>query len=124
MCVDNEELHQFKAQLHILHPRLIPMFKLQFIIHQDEDHCGNNQVELDMTSAQDICFDGTNLPLSHCAEAFVNQMMSPRDGLRYLSSLKESQIITTWTHQQKQWLSLCVLWFQQNRSIILLKEEN
>jgi|GEM_PF-2045875 len=84
ICEPQEELERLRELLAGLHPRLLPLFKASLLPGDDADACGSEEAEPDWAGGRDIRFDGLPLTLSHCGEAFIDRLLSPREALALL----------------------------------------
>lgn len=126
ICVPNDaEFEAFRQMAGKQHPRLLAMFKSSLLLSDDEEVCGSELAELDLTHEEDIVFDGEPFHLSHCAEAFLDRLLNrpeTKGMVRALASeWKEREEasnsgISVWT---KQWLQ----WLDAGYDIVLLRED-
>lgn len=117
-CEVGEELESFRRKLHDLHPRCLMMFKANiFLSDEDIDACGVDDPSFDMADGEDIVFD-ENLPLSHCAEAFLDRLPSLHEVSSWLVAG-----ITDGSPQQVEWLDQIRQWHACNKDVILIRED-
>ena len=74
-CSPLTKLEAFRELANGRHPRLLSMFKASLLLSDDEEICGSELVELDLSHFEAIVFDGDPYHLSHCAEAFLDRLL-------------------------------------------------
>lgn len=116
-----EDLESFRMAASNLHPRLLPMFKASLLLSDDEDVCGSDLVEFDLTQSGDLVFDGNPFHLSHCAEAFLDRLLPVKEALVFVKKMEESFDPSQGPHGawSKQWLA----WLEAGYELVLLRED-
>ncbi|MFC5450213.1 hypothetical protein [Paenibacillus aestuarii] len=117
VCEPLAELEKLREIANGLHPRLLPMFKASMLLSDDPDVCGAEADELELASEDDIVFDGTVLHLSHCAEAFLDRLLTIREtqGLVYQLAANSERL--------QSWKQLWLSWLDAGWAVILLRED-
>jgi hypothetical protein len=120
-CTPLTELEAFRGIANGRHPRLLSLFKSSLLLSDDEEICGSELVELDLSPSEDIVFNGNPFHLSHCAEAFLDRLLQRQEALNLVSSIDDSVLEN---HDQqiiwkKQWLR----WLESGYDVILLRED-
>ncbi|OCT17125.1 hypothetical protein A8709_24380 [Paenibacillus pectinilyticus] len=115
---DFEAFRQMAAHQH---PRLLPMFKASLLLSDDEDVCGSELVELDLTLEEDLVFNGEPLHLSHCAEAFLDRLLTNQEAGLLLSVMEEEA--GSLEGPPKGWLKQWREWLEAGYDIVLLRED-
>ncbi len=120
----SEPFARFREQLQRLAtPRHLLMFKAELLLSDDADFCGTTDAALpSLTIADDIIFDGKELVLSHCAEAFLDRLPDAREWQTFLTSHSQ-QTELVWTIEERQWLDTLARWSEQQYEIVVLREE-
>jgi hypothetical protein len=121
-CEPIRELDVFRESAQKLHPRLLPLFKASLLLSDDEEHCGSELDDLALSDKKEIVFDGNPYHLSHCAEAFLDRLLSLQEAKGLVSSLDVSGLegqSEIHQHWKKQWL----LWLESSWDVILLRED-
>ncbi|MBP1992821.1 hypothetical protein [Paenibacillus eucommiae] len=114
------EFEAFRQMMHGLHPRLLPLFKADLLLSDDEELCGSNMdVQLDLSEAGELIFNGEPLHLSHCGEAFLDRLLRNEEAAALLLLDKGD----LWTDAQLGWKHICIEWLQRGWSIIILRED-
>lgn len=119
-CKPLPELEAFRELVKAKHPRLLLMFKSSLLFSDDEEICGSELAELDLSWSGDIVFDGDPFLLSHCAEAFLDRLEKRREVLNQVSSLVEDSILDA---QQTDWANQWLRWLESGYDVILLRED-
>ncbi|MFD0692777.1 hypothetical protein ACFQZT_01590 [Paenibacillus sp. GCM10027628] len=121
-CDPLEVLDHFRDTAHMLHPRLLPMFKSNLLLSDDEELCGSEFIELDLSEADDVVFDGNPYYLSHCAEAFLDRLLNVPEVLQMVSTMDLAYLEAPFDKQQlwkQQWMA----WLKSGWDVILLRED-
>jgi hypothetical protein len=123
-CEPLNELEVFRERMQSLHPRLLPMFKASLLLSDDEEICGSDVLELQWSGENDLVFDGAPFHLSHCAEAFLDRLLSTKEAASMLI-LGTDEMLSSWEWStiQLQWLYKWIGWLQQDREVVLLRED-
>ncbi|MDQ0921314.1 hypothetical protein [Paenibacillus sp. V4I5] len=118
-CSPLTKLEAFREMANGRHPRLLSMFKASLLLSDDEEICGSELVELDLTHSDDVVFDGDPFHLSHCAEAFLDRLLKREEALDLVSSLDDSTLDAQQIIWKNQWLR----WLELGCDVILLRED-
>lgn len=114
--------------LRTVHPRLLLSFKAELLLADDAlEACGTDVLPFDLGQGQPIRLaagehQGTNTqpaeahPLSHCAQAYFNHLMTPQKASFLLPETIAGRETELWVEAMRQWLS-------QDRCVILLRED-
>jgi hypothetical protein len=116
-----QELEALRSELNLTHPRLLPMFKASLLLSEDEESCGSD-AELHWLSGEELIFDGRPLMLSHCAEAFMDHVLSSKEALNLLEKAVGSMSFTC-SLIQEHWVEICKDWLSQGWQVILFRED-
>jgi hypothetical protein len=123
-CDPLTELEGFRSKLHIVHPRLLPMFKAGLLLSDEEEACGTDSGDLDWSTGDNIVFDSNPYTLSHCAEAFLDRLLSADESASLLHvAVQGNWDGGAWTSRQQDWLDACLGWLKQGQEVILLRED-
>lgn len=116
-----DEIKKFRQILHNLHPWLLPLFKTDLLMGNEEEvgMCRLDEMNIDLSQKGDIQFMGDDMLLSHCAEAFIERLLRPLEAASYLQ-LMDLNILSEY---QRLWFSKLTLWYGQQYRVILLKED-
>jgi hypothetical protein len=117
----DEEFEAFRQLAGMQHPRLLPMFKLSLLLSDDEEVCGSELVELDLTDDEDIKFNGDPFHLSHCAEAFMDRLLTRQEVKGYLLAMQAQSGATE--GKLKVWMNQWLEWVEAGYDIVLLRED-
>ncbi|WNR46414.1 hypothetical protein [Paenibacillus roseipurpureus] len=121
-CVPaSEELDAFRSAASQQHPRLLTLFKASLLLSDDEDLCGSDLVELDLTQSGDVVFDGSPLHLSHCAEAFMDRLLPVKEAVGLVKQLEASATADRSSHLA--WIKLWLGWLEAGYDVVLLRED-
>lgn len=123
LCEPSQEFEQFRKLLHAVHPMLLPMFKANLLLSDDEDSCGSEEAVLDLESGDAVIFDGSPFEVSHCAEAFFDRILSAREAKQYLSQLPSGRSEIPLTSIRLYWYSQLIKWLDHGWEVILLRED-
>ncbi|NOV03444.1 hypothetical protein [Paenibacillus planticolens] len=118
-CTPPGSLEMLREQANGKHPRLLAMFKSSLLVSDDEELCGSEFVELDLGHADAICFDGNPFHLSHCAEAFLDRLLTRKEAMQLVSALNERDLDAESINWKNQWLR----WLESGCDVILLRED-
>ncbi|KRE74943.1 hypothetical protein [Paenibacillus sp. Soil750] len=120
-CMPDAEFESFRQLAGQHHPRLLQMFKVSLLLSDDEEICGSDLVELDLTNEGNLVFDGEPFHLSHCAEAFLDRLLTRRESKALLMAMDEHREASNGMHAVwiKQWLD----WLDAGYDIVLLRED-
>lgn len=118
-CKPLPELEAFREMMKAKHPRLLLMFKSSLFLSDDEEICGSELVELDLSCFGDVVFDGDPFHLSHCAEAFLDRLPKRQEALDLLSSMEDSVLGAL----QREWVNQWLRWLEVGYDVILLRED-
>ncbi|MBD0379149.1 hypothetical protein [Paenibacillus sedimenti] len=121
-CEPLHELDSFREAAHKLHPRLLPMFKASLLLSDDEELCGSELIELDLSDVYEIVFDGRPYHLSHCAEAFLDRILNPQEVLQLVSTMDDNNSELS-SDKQLLWKQLWLDWLKSGWDVILLRED-
>lgn len=119
----DEEFDDLRQMAGLQHPRLLPMFKLSLLLSDDEEICGSELVELDLTDDEDIRFDGEPFHLSHCAEAFMDRLLTRQEVKAHLLALQAQMQAGTTAGKLKAWMNQWLAWVEAGYDIVLLRED-
>jgi hypothetical protein len=116
------EFEWFRTLLQMQYPRMLMLFKAHLLVSDDSlEACGSDEAELELGGDGSISFDNVSgISLSHCAEAFMDRISSPQEGLNQLGAVV---IDETWPAQSAQWLAVMEKWLNDGFQVMLLKEE-
>ncbi|SDM89704.1 hypothetical protein SAMN04487897_101410 [Paenibacillus sp. yr247] len=120
-CTPIPELEAFREIANVKHPRLLSMFKSSLLLSDDEEICGSELVELDLSQREGVVFDGNHFHLSHCAEAFLDRLLKRQEALDMVSSIDDGCLENHAQHiiWKNQWLR----WLESGYDVILLRED-
>ncbi|MZQ81864.1 hypothetical protein GQF01_06915 [Paenibacillus sp. 5J-6] len=118
-CTPLKALESFRELANRRHPRLLAMFKASLLLSDDEELCGSELLELDFEQSEAISFDGKPFHLSHCAEAFLDRLLTRKEALELVSSLHECDADPDQSSWKNQWLR----WLESGYDVILLRED-
>lgn len=119
---------RFVEALRPVHPRLLLSFKAELLLSDEAlDACGTDALPFDLGQGQAIrlaaggqqdteSVQAEEYPLSHCAEAYFNRLMTPQEA----SSLLIDVVIDKET---EPWLEAMRKWLAEGRHVILLRED-
>jgi len=117
VCEPLAELEKLREEAHGLYPRLLPMFKASMLLSDEEDACGSEEVELELASEEDIVFDGSVFQVSHCAEAFLDRMLTNREARAWVDQLAAN------SERLQDWKQMWLRWLDAGWDVILLRED-
>ncbi|NQX65436.1 hypothetical protein HQN90_04770 [Paenibacillus alba] len=120
-CTPLADLEAFRLIASRKHPRLLPLFKSGLLLSDDEDVCGSELVELDLSELEDIVFNGDPYHLSHCAEAFLDRLLTRQETWELVSSISEID----WDDQDHdvKWKQQWLRWLEAGFDVIMLRED-
>lgn len=114
-----------------IHPRLLMMFKAH-LLPEDEsgEVCGTEELPFALAQSGDIRLSVVAEPsetmavtdalptwrLSHCAEAYLNRMLTAREAAELLRQAKAEP-------EAGRWLNAMRTWTADGRQVILLRED-
>ncbi|MBA2938109.1 hypothetical protein HZF08_07305 [Paenibacillus sp. CGMCC 1.16610] len=117
-CTPLKELESLRELANGKHPRLLAMFKSSLLLSDDEELCGSELVELDLEQFEAISFDGKPFHLSHCAEAFLDRLLTRKEALELVSCLKCDV-----DSEHSNWINQWLRWLESGYDVILLRED-
>lgn len=89
ICCSGSAAEQLLEEARALHPRLLFGFKAELLLDDGDDStCGGGE-HLPLAGGEPIRLDGHPLTLSHCAEAFLDRLPSPKEAVPLLEKLVE-----------------------------------
>ncbi len=124
-CEPLVEITNFRQKLDMTHAWLLPLFKANLLLADDNTEvCGNDNEELTLSlaAAEDIVFDGLPYVLSHCAENFLERLLTIEQTLQGLDDAGAA-FDELWSPVQRGWLAFMLKWLQLNCEIIIVREE-
>jgi hypothetical protein len=82
----------------------------------------DEELTLSLAEAEDIVFDGQPYILSHCADNFLERLLTVEQTKRGLidAGARRHQL---WTLAQQEWLSYMTEWLAANHEVIIVREE-
>ncbi|SCW48682.1 hypothetical protein SAMN04487970_100972 [Paenibacillus tianmuensis] len=114
-----------------IHPRLLMMFKAH-LLPEDEsgEVCGTEELPFALAQSGDIRLSAAAEPsetmavtdalptwrLSHCAEAYLNRMLTAREAAGLLRQVEAEP-------EAERWLNAMRTWTASGRQVILLRED-
>ncbi|MNI21359.1 hypothetical protein D3C73_748790 [compost metagenome] len=122
-CEPIHVLEPLREAFQDIHPRLLPMFKASLLLSDEEDLCGDDEAEVDWDSGADIHLDGSPLVLSHCAEAFLDRLLSAIEVKRLLVDFTINDSDKAVNELQMLWIQYMNDWLNHGWEIILLRED-
>jgi hypothetical protein len=116
----------FRAKLHRIHPRLLPMVKASILPGDPDEEadlsaCGAGS-DLPLHENVPLAFDGTPHVLSECGRAFIDRLPLLREQMSLLDAAVGSSD-DDWTAEEREWLKLLLSWNETGRKAMLLKED-
>ncbi|MDB5052297.1 MAG: hypothetical protein JWM44_347 [Bacilli bacterium] len=124
-CEPELELAELRQKLDAVHPWLLPLFKANLLLADEEtESCGNDNEELTLSlaEAEDIVFDGQPFVLSHCADNFLERILTIEQTEHLLLAVRNT-VNELWTPAQKQWLRRIEEWNAARCEVIIVREE-
>ncbi|GGI43384.1 hypothetical protein GCM10008018_01800 [Paenibacillus marchantiophytorum] len=121
-CKPLADLEVLRAQAQEKHPRLLPMYKASLLLSDDEDVCGSDLIELDLSDSEDVVFNGDPYHLSHCAEAFLDRLLGRQEVWDLVNAIEEEDSSDKLA-PQAQWRQLWLQWLESGCDVILLRED-
>lgn len=121
-CVPLAALESFRELAGRMHPRLLPMFKASLLLSDDEELCGSDLVDLDLSQSEAIAFDGKPFHLSHCGEAFLDRLLSKEEVLKLVGTLELGDLEGDAVHLS-MWRQEWLKWLESGCDVILLRED-
>lgn len=122
---------RFMEAMGRIHPRLLMMFKAH-LLPEDEsgEVCGTEELPFALAQSGDIRLSAaaeqsetmaiTDAPqtwrLSHCAEAYLNRMLTAREAAGLLRQAEAEP-------EAERWLDAMRIWTAGGRQVILLRED-
>ena len=123
ICSPDEELAEFRQALSRFRPQLLLPFKAHLLLADgDTEACGTDHVPFSLTARGDIVFDGNDLHLSGCALAMLDKLPDPEEAGKRLDAI-EALFTADLPENVRSWFGIIRQWFEQGRSVIMLKEE-
>jgi hypothetical protein len=125
-CVPSPELDTFRVILQGVHPRLLPLFKAELLLSDDDDEsCGSDMTleELELDGGETIEFDSERLIVSHCAEAFLDRVLTVSETQKLLQQAEQKLQAIEPNASHLHWIQQMKLWSSRNWEIILLRED-
>lgn len=116
----------FRAKLHQIHPRLLPMVKASILPGDPEEDadlsaCGAGP-DLPLHENVPLAFNGLPHVLSECGRAFIDRLPLLREQMSLLAEAVRSSD-GGWTAEEREWLKLLLSWNETGRKAMLLKED-
>jgi hypothetical protein len=89
-----------------------------------DDSCGidGDELTLSLAEAEDIVFDGKPYELSHCADNFLERLLTieqTQHGLVEAGAANKN----LWTVSQQLWLEYMGKWLAAHKEVIIIREE-
>jgi hypothetical protein len=124
-----ERFQQFRERVQQLSsPRFLLMFKSELLLSDelsDDDlvACGNMEISLpSFADCHPIVFDHSPFVLSHCAEAFIDRLPTPKEWRLFLHE-HLTYDGSSWSEDERVWLDAIARWSNCNYEIVLIREE-
>ncbi|MGG1514901.1 hypothetical protein ABE504_05780 [Paenibacillus oryzisoli] len=114
---DDEALAALRTWAGARHPRLLPMFKASLLLSDEEDYCGSDDAEFVLSAEGAIVFDGKPFHLSHCAEAFLDRLLTRREVLELLAAAND------WSKEHGELIQLWRQWAEAGYDLVLFRED-
>ncbi|MDD9270002.1 hypothetical protein ACFPES_23375 [Paenibacillus sp. GCM10023248] len=121
-CTPQEALDSLRELAGRKHPRLLPLFKASLLLSDDEELCGSEVMDLDLSISEAIVFDGAPFHLSHCGEAFLNHLLSREQALQLVSEWELNTEEEGSVHY-RSWIREWRRWLATGYDVILLRED-
>jgi hypothetical protein len=124
-CLPVAELNAFRQTLDAIHSWLLPLFKANLLLGDDlDDACGidDEELTLSLAEAEDIVFDGQPYVLSHCADNFLERLLTVEQTKRGLIEAGSGNN-ELWTPAQQEWLRYMAEWLAAHQEVIIVREE-
>ncbi|MBP1156303.1 MULTISPECIES: hypothetical protein [unclassified Paenibacillus] len=119
---------RFVEALRPVHPRLLLSFKAELLLADEAlDACGTDMLPFDLGHGLAIrlvageqqdteSIQAEEYPLSHCAEAYFNRLMTPQEASSLLLDTVNDKDTGPWLQTMRKWLA-------EGRHVILLRED-
>jgi hypothetical protein len=118
-CPASAEFENFRGKLQRVHPRLLPLFKAHLLLTDDSaEACGTEELAFSLEDPGDIVFDEKVFKLSHCAEAYLDRLLTAKEALHLLQKCEFNR-----NEREAVWAGLLLRWLEEGSRIVLLKEE-
>ncbi|RTE07706.1 hypothetical protein [Paenibacillus whitsoniae] len=114
---DDDALAALRTWAGARHPRLLPMFKASLLLSDDEDFCGLDDAEFVLSAEGAIVFDGKPFHLSHCAEAFLDRLLTRPEVLELLAAAND------WPKEHEELVQLWRQWVEAGFDLVLFRED-
>ncbi|TVY09625.1 hypothetical protein [Paenibacillus cremeus] len=127
----SERRERFVSGLQSIHPRLLLVFKAALLLSDEVSAaCGVEELPFLLAQEGDIRLiaeeqyeyyassyeEVSAWPLSHCAEAYLNRLLSPQAAFVLLEQAQLEEDSTPWLQAMEGWL-------RQGLQVILLRED-
>ncbi|MFD2169556.1 hypothetical protein [Tumebacillus lipolyticus] len=121
LALEGAEGEAWKKAMQSLHPRLLPSLKESALLSEEEsEFCVAGGI-FDYERGKELVIDGVELQLSHCAEHFLDFLMSAEDCLSVLAERQEMLAPLTASEEQRARLDRLTEWWQRGDRVLLLQ---
>jgi hypothetical protein len=119
--LDGTEGEAWKKAIQALHPRLLPQLKESALLSEEESaFCVSGGI-FDYERGKELVIDGTELRLSHCAENFLDVLMSPEECLQVIKVRSAELAAACQTDEQASRLQTLTNWWQNGWRVLIFK---
>jgi hypothetical protein len=119
--LDGAEDVEWKKRVQAVHPRLLPQLKDSALIEEEEsEFCVAGGV-FEYVRGQELTLDGEQLRLSHCAEHFLDILLSSEQCLQIIEeNAGELKNLNMEKEHTESWATLCS-WWERGWRVLLLQ---
>ena len=121
LALDGAEGEAFKKAVQSLHPRLLPQLKENALLSEEESaYCVAGGI-FDYQRGKELVFDGEDYRLSHCAEHFVDFLLSSEECLRIVEEKRGSLANLLSGEKATGRLAVLISWWERGHRVLLLQ---
>ena len=119
--LDGAEAEAWRKGVQALHPRLLPNLKESALLsEEDSEFCVAGGI-YEFQRGQELQMDGEQFILSHCAEHFVDFLLSPAQCLELVGEKEAEVAALLTTEQRRQWWNALVSWWSKGCRVLLIQ---
>jgi hypothetical protein len=119
--LEGAEGEAWKKAIQALHPRLLPQLKENALLEEEESaFCVAGGI-FDYERGQELVIDGVQYTLSHCAEHFMDFLMSPAQCLQVVAENRPAIASVNVTDEQQARFALLSSWWERGYRVLLLQ---
>ncbi|PWK13770.1 hypothetical protein [Tumebacillus permanentifrigoris] len=121
LALDGAEGEAWKKAIQALHPTLLPQLKESALVEEEESAFCTAGGLFEYQRGQELVLDGQHLALSHCAEHFLDFLLSSEHCLEIMEEKAHSFEKSISAVEQQERFSTLMRWWEKGYSVFVLQ---